>query len=60
MPQQRFKLQITLNYANIEYSAFSCRVVDGHASLQKVGVHITLLLPYSINNDRHSPVCMTE
>ncbi len=59
MPQQRVKLQISLNYANIEQNVFSWCVVDGHVSFNLVGVHITLLLPYSINNDRHSPACMT-
>ncbi len=59
MPQQRFKLHISLKYANIELNAFSRHVVDGHASFNLVGVHIILLLPYSINNDRHIPVCMT-
>ncbi len=59
MPQHRFIVKISLNYANIEQNAFSCRVVDGHVSFKMVGVHITLLLPYGINNDRHSPVCMT-
>ncbi len=33
--------------------------VDCHVIFNLVGVHSTLLLPYSINNDRHSPVCMT-
>ncbi len=51
MLQQRFKLQISLDYDNIEQNAFSWLVVDGHVSFNLVGVHIILLLPCSINND---------
>ncbi len=58
MSQQRFELQICLYYVNIEQGAFSWRVVNGHVSFLMVGLHITLHLPYNINNDRHSPVCM--
>ncbi len=43
-----------LIYANIEQNAFSWCVVDGHVSFNLVGVHITLVLPYSINNDTHA------
>ncbi len=55
-----FKLQIILNFVNIEQNAFSWDILDVHVSFNFVGVHITLLLlvPYIINNDRHSPVCM--
>ncbi len=59
MPQQRFKLQISLNYANIEQNAFSWCVVDGHVSFKMVEEHTTLLLPYSVNNVRDSPTCIT-
>ncbi len=46
MPQEMFKLQISLSYANIEQNAFSWCVVDGHVSFIKNGrVHIILLLP---------------
>ncbi len=55
MPQQMFKLQMFLNYANIEQNAVSCCVVDGHDSFNLVGMQITLLLSYSINNGRPSP-----
>ncbi len=54
MLQKRFKLHISLHYANIEQNAFSWLVVDSHVSFKMVGEHITLLLPYSINNDRHT------
>ncbi len=33
-------------------------VVDGRVGFKMVRVHITLLSPYSINNDGHSPACM--
>ncbi len=59
MPEQKFKLQNSPNYANIEQNSFSWRFVDGHFSFNLVGVHIILLLPYGINNDRHNPVCLT-
>ncbi len=62
MRQQRFKLQISLHYANIEQNTFSWGVVDGHVSFNLVGVHITLVLPYhvySINNDRRI-ACMLD
>ncbi len=39
MPQKRFKLQISLNYANIEQNAFSGGVVGGHVSFNLVGVY---------------------
>ncbi len=32
----------------------------GILAFNLVRVHITLLLPYSINNDGHNPVCLTE
>ncbi len=41
MPEQRFKFQISLNYANIERDAFSWRVVDDHVSFNLVTVYIT-------------------
>ncbi len=52
------QLQMSFKYANIEQNAFSWRVVESHVnvSFKMVGVHITLLLPYSINNDRHSSI----
>ncbi len=53
VPQKRIKFQISLHYANIEQNAFSWCVVDRHVSFKMVEVHITLLLPYSVNNDRH-------
>ncbi len=62
MRQQRFKLQISFHYANIEQNTFSWGVVDGHVSFNLVGVHITLVLPYhvySINNDRRI-ACMLD
>ncbi len=34
MPQQRFKLQISLNYAHIEQNAFSRSVVGGNVSFK--------------------------
>ncbi len=56
MPQQTFKLQISLNYAYIEQIVLLWCVVD--MSFNLVRVHITLLFPYRINNDIHSPVCL--
>ncbi len=46
MPQQRFKLQISVHYANIEQNMVSWCVINGHVSLKMVRVHITLLSPY--------------
>ncbi len=54
--QEKFKLQFSYNYANINRNAFCWGVNDGHVSINLFRVHITLLLPYNINNDRHSPV----
>ncbi len=45
MPQQSFKLQMSLNFATIEQNAW--RVINGHVSFKMVGVHITLVLPYT-------------
>ncbi len=60
LSQQRFKLKlkISLKNANTEQNVFSWHV-NGHVSFNLVGVYITLLSPYSINNDRHSLVSMT-
>ncbi len=40
MPQQRFKLQLSLKYVNIEQNAFSWCLVDDHVRFKIVRVHI--------------------
>ncbi len=58
MPYKGFNSTFLSIMLILNNMCFWC-VVGGHVSFNLVRLHITLLLPYSINNDRHSPACIT-